>query len=121
MGDKPIGFLIKELREKAGLSQRKLAIAAGVDRGYLNKLESGKNFSITLGMAERLAKPLKIPPSALLDMLTIEDYDIQAFMVNDFPELDDEEKDWLKRTIQMVRERKNERQKYEAEGEVIDC
>jgi len=114
MGEVPVGKLIKELREKAGLSQRKLGKLIGIDRGYISQLEAKKNCSITLNTAEKLAKGLGMPPSVLIDILTVEDHDIKAFLINDLPELDDEEKDWLRRTIQMVRERKNERQKYEA-------
>ena len=42
-----IGKRIKELRNAAGLSQEKLALAANLDRTYIASVESGKrNISI---------------------------------------------------------------------------
>lgn len=84
-----------------------------MERGYINQLEAGKTVSITLTTAAKLAKGLGMPPSALIDLLTIEDADIKDFLINDFPELDEEGKDWVRRTINMVRERHKE--KYQAE------
>jgi len=40
--EKPIGEIIKELREQKGLSQRRLSLLSGVDRGYINQIEAGK-------------------------------------------------------------------------------
>lgn len=40
---KEIGFRLKQLREKAGISQEKMAELVGVSRGQLQKYESGKN------------------------------------------------------------------------------
>ena len=40
---------IKELREKRiayGISQGRLAVASGITREYLNKIESGKNETV---------------------------------------------------------------------------
>ena len=40
---------IKELREKRiayGISQGRLAVASGITREYLNKIESGKNEAV---------------------------------------------------------------------------
>lgn len=42
-----VGSRIRELRKAAGLSQEKLALAAGLDRTYIASVESGKrNISI---------------------------------------------------------------------------
>lgn len=42
-----VGSRIRELRNKAGLSQEKLALAAGLDRTYVASVENGKrNISI---------------------------------------------------------------------------
>ena len=44
---KKIGSRIRELRTVAGLSQEKLALAAGLDRTYIASVEKGKrNISI---------------------------------------------------------------------------
>jgi transcriptional regulator with XRE-family HTH domain len=113
MGAIPVGKLIRELRLKTGLSQRKLSILSGVDRGYINQLEAGKTITITLDMASRLSKGLGLAPSVFMDLVTTEDADIKAFLVNEFPNLDEEGKDWVRRTLNMVRER--QRDKYNTE------
>ena len=102
------------MRIERGLSQRKLASKCGLDRGYISQLEAGKTSTITLTTAAKLAEGMGLPPSALIDMLFIEDADMRSFFTNELPDLDDVEKDWLNRTIKMVRERKNERQEYKA-------
>ena len=58
-----IGDIIKRLREAKGLSQRKLAGLAGIDRGYICQLEADKAGSITLKTAEKLAGGLGVSPS----------------------------------------------------------
>ena len=58
MEEIPIGFQIKKLREEMGLSQRQLGIRAGIDRGYISLIESGKTCSMTLRVAEKIAKGL---------------------------------------------------------------
>jgi transcriptional regulator with XRE-family HTH domain len=73
MGEIPIGKVVRELREKSNLSQRKLSIITGIDRGYINKLEAGKTHTITLTMAEKLSRGLGLAPSALLDIITTDD------------------------------------------------
>ena len=55
-----IGRLIREEREKQGLSQQKFALQAGIDRTYLSDVENGlKNVSID--WIEKVAKALNIP------------------------------------------------------------
>jgi transcriptional regulator with XRE-family HTH domain len=44
---KEIGFRLKQLREKTGVSQEKMAELVGVSRGQLQKYESGKNMMNT--------------------------------------------------------------------------
>ncbi len=92
-----------------------MAIRSDIDRGYINKLESGKNSTITMELVGRISKGLGIAPSAFIDMMTTEDADIKGFLVNDFPKLDEESKDWVRRTINMVREK--QREKYDAGGQ----
>lgn len=50
---------IRDFRHKAGIAQEDLAHAAGVDRGYMSKLERGKH-APTLDMIYRLLPPLGI-------------------------------------------------------------
>lgn len=56
------GALIKRLREQRGLSQRKLALLSGIDRGYINQLEAGRGGSISLRLVKALANALVVPP-----------------------------------------------------------
>ena len=66
MAELNIGELLKELREKAGLSQRKLALLAGVDRTHISHIEAGRAGSISLRTARALAKPLNVTPDIFL-------------------------------------------------------
>ena len=63
---------IKELREKRiayGISQGRLAVASGITREYLNKIESGK-MKPSKELLETLHKELaKFNPEALITML----------------------------------------------------
>jgi len=61
------GELLKQLRLRAGLSQRKLSFLSGVDRGRINELEKGKRGDINLGTARKLAPPLGVPPAVFLE------------------------------------------------------
>ncbi|KSV16333.1 hypothetical protein DA01_03625 [Dehalococcoides mccartyi] len=61
-----IGITLKELRKKIGMTQSELARRSGVDRAYISQLESGKTYSATLGIAQKLARGLDISTSALL-------------------------------------------------------
>ena len=61
-----IGMRIKALREKRGLSQEELAARAGITRGYLARLETGRH-EPTLKMLAKLAKALHVKLSRLLE------------------------------------------------------
>lgn len=60
-----IGMRIKALREKRKLSQEALAERAGITRGYLARLETGRH-EPTLTMLGKLAKALKVEIGELL-------------------------------------------------------
>ncbi len=62
----PIGSLLKRLREGKGLSQRKLARLANIDRGYICQLEAGRQSSVSLKTAHALARGLGISPEVFL-------------------------------------------------------
>jgi transcriptional regulator with XRE-family HTH domain len=55
---------VRELREEAGVSQVRLAVAAGMDPATLNRLEMGKA-SPNLKTLERLASSQKRKPYPL--------------------------------------------------------
>ncbi|MCK4312523.1 MAG: helix-turn-helix transcriptional regulator [Candidatus Cloacimonetes bacterium] len=59
-----VGKKIKELRNKAGLTQMELAGRASLDRTYINSVENGKrNISIT--NIEKIANALNVSVSDL--------------------------------------------------------
>jgi len=53
------GQCVRELRRRIGLAQEALALAAGIDRGYMGALERGEH-SPSIEMIYRLLPPLKI-------------------------------------------------------------
>ncbi len=52
-----VGSRIRELRTAAGLSQEKLALAAGIDRTYIASVENGKR-NISIVNLEKIIKAL---------------------------------------------------------------
>jgi transcriptional regulator with XRE-family HTH domain len=60
-----MGKRLKKLREAREMSQAALATRAKISRGYLIRLEAGRQ-DPTLGMLERLAKALGVPVTELL-------------------------------------------------------
>ncbi len=61
-----VGMRLKAFRVKRGLSQEALAKQAGISRGYLLRLEAGRQ-DPTVGMLEKLAKALKVKLGRLLE------------------------------------------------------
>jgi transcriptional regulator with XRE-family HTH domain len=66
MAIEKIGMRIKALREKRGWSQATLATKAGISRGYLARLETGRH-EPTLTMLGKLAKALRVRVARLLE------------------------------------------------------
>lgn len=60
-----VALNIQDLRRERGLSQEELALRAGVNRGYMGKLENAK-YAASLDMLERIAAALGVDASALL-------------------------------------------------------
>lgn len=57
---------IKQLRERKGLTQEKLADLTGIDYKYIQKIEGKNPPAIRIDTIETLAKALKTTCSALL-------------------------------------------------------
>ena len=55
---KNIGYRIKELRNKVGISQEKLAFRSDLDRTYINSVENGRR-NISIVNIEKIAVALK--------------------------------------------------------------
>jgi transcriptional regulator with XRE-family HTH domain len=71
-----LGTVIKELRERRGLTQEELAKRSGVSQGYIAKLEpssrAGKSKTVrkanpSVAILKRLARALGVPVTELLE------------------------------------------------------
>ncbi|MDV4146770.1 helix-turn-helix domain-containing protein [Shimia sp. FJ5] len=60
-----VALNIQDLRRARGLSQEELALRAGVNRGYMGKLENAK-YAASLDILEKIAAALSVDPSALV-------------------------------------------------------
>lgn len=56
---------LEHLRERAGITTADLANATGIDRRYIDKLESGRHLP-GLAVLWRLSRALGLPPSQVL-------------------------------------------------------
>ena len=62
-----IGWNLRRLRVAQGLSQERLALAAGIDRAYVGRVERGSE-NVTITTLEAMAKALTVP---VADLLTV--------------------------------------------------
>lgn len=62
------GILLRELREKKGLSQQELGTDAGLDRTYISLLERGHR-QPTIKALFALAEALNVSPSFIIKQL----------------------------------------------------
>lgn len=63
---KQFGANLRAARERLGLTQEQLAAKAGLDRGHVNQIESGRQ-NASLATVEALAQAVGIPVHALMD------------------------------------------------------
>ncbi|MEM6540792.1 MAG: helix-turn-helix transcriptional regulator [Bacteroidota bacterium] len=68
---KRLGKKIKKYRNKAGLSQLKLALSSNISRTQISRLENGEISTSVLTLL-RVAKALQLDKEQLLDLLEIE-------------------------------------------------
>lgn len=61
-----LGWNLRRLRVERGLSQERLALAAGIDRAYVGRIERG-NENVTIARLEDLARVLDVPIAALFE------------------------------------------------------
>jgi len=64
-GRELLAWNLRALRTARGLSQERLAVDAGVARGWVSQLERQKG-NTSLDLLDRLAKALEVPVAALL-------------------------------------------------------
>lgn len=63
----PIQLTLKELRERAGLTQTQLANRVGVRQATISDLETGKSARIDFALLDRLCDVLGTTPNELLE------------------------------------------------------
>ena len=62
-----LGERIRNVRRRRGLTQRELATAAGVSESLVKKLEQGQITDVRMETLHKIAVPLKVPTSHLVD------------------------------------------------------
>jgi len=62
--EKSFGIVLRERREKLGLSQEEFAGKAGIHRTYVSSIERGK-VRVSIEIAEKLAIAVDVPLSSL--------------------------------------------------------
>jgi transcriptional regulator with XRE-family HTH domain len=66
---KAVGERIRKKRKSSGFSQDALAVACGIDRSYMGRIERGE-VNITIEKLYRIASELACKPSALLPQIS---------------------------------------------------
>lgn len=104
------------------MTLEEVAAKSGLSRSYIGRLEAEDGRNPTVAAATRLARGLGVDVTELLsaagftsnndsnraeDML---DPELRLFFAGEWKDLTDDEKDWLKRTIRMIKDRKAQRQ-----------
>jgi transcriptional regulator with XRE-family HTH domain len=116
---------LRILRKRLGVSPEKLADLCTSDKDnltisgqYIRRLESGAIKSPTLDTAKVLARGLGISVSVLIDSDelhedAVKDIDLANFFRTELPKLNEENKNLLRHSINVIREKA--RQEYNAE------
>jgi transcriptional regulator with XRE-family HTH domain len=66
-GEKTLGEVVRELRERNGLSQAQLAERAQIALSYITLAESGQKVNLSPSALGRLARALGVPSRTLSD------------------------------------------------------
>ena len=66
-GEKGLGELVRELRERQGLTQAQLAESAQLALSYITLAESGQKVNLSPSALGRLARALAVPSKVLID------------------------------------------------------
>jgi transcriptional regulator with XRE-family HTH domain len=62
-----VGDIVRELRERQGLTQAQLAERAQVALSYVTMLEAGQHTSLAPQVLQRIARALNVPAKRLLE------------------------------------------------------
>lgn len=60
-----VGWNVRDLRERQGISMQEFSLMAGVSRQYLSHIEAGRA-NLTLKILDDLAQALDVPAAELL-------------------------------------------------------
>ena len=69
-GEKNLGELVRELRERQGLNQAQLAERAQLAFSYITLIESGQTVNLSPSALGRLARALSVPSRVLSEAPT---------------------------------------------------
>lgn len=66
-GEKSLGEVVRELRERQGLTQPQLAERAQLALSYITLAESGQRVNLSPSALSRLARALRVPSRVLTE------------------------------------------------------
>ena len=69
--------IIRRYRNEAGLSQQQLADSAGISKGFISSIESGRS-AISIDVLVQLADALNVPADTLIKELVDKAYGYEA-------------------------------------------
>jgi len=64
------GTRLRVLRDRAGLTQERLAFRAGMDRSYIGQVERGE-VNLSIDNIAKIAKGLRVHPAELFDFADV--------------------------------------------------
>ncbi len=109
-----LGDKILQLIDNLGLTQAELARRTNLPAATISRIVSGQRTNPRLDTLERIAGALSIPVDYLCDRGSqaddILDPEIELFFSGEWRCLPEDEKDWVRRIIRMVRERTKARE-----------
>ncbi len=116
-----VGEKIMELMTAMGLSQADLARETNLPAATISRIVSGQRTNPRLETLRRIARALRVPVDYLCDSGTrqvdeLMDPEMELFFSSEWHCLPEDEKDWVRRVIRMVRERRDVRQTDEEES-----
>ncbi|RLC93397.1 MAG: hypothetical protein DRI39_01700 [Chloroflexi bacterium] len=108
-----LGDRILDLMRSLGLSQADLARKARLPAATVSRILSGQRSNPRLDTLRRIAEALNVPVDYLCNngrqSDEILDPEIELFFSGEWHLLPEDEKDWVRRIIRMVRERRKAR------------
>jgi len=109
-----IGHRVKYLMSTTGMTQAELARKTDLPAATISRIVSGQRSNPRLGTLQRIANALRVSVDYLCDGGTAFDDgldpEMELFFSAEWHCLPEDEKDWVRRTIRMVRERRRARE-----------